>query len=102
MVAQTVGPYTAEMAQTIGPHTSDTAQIAQTDGSNTSGGTDSWPTKTSTSVHTTTMSTLREPQFLWAVIDVFVAQQLGHKNINNGPRNYHVNIGWAAVFVVRC
>ena len=38
------------------------------------GGTDSWPTKTSTTAHTTTMSTLSEPQFVWAVVDVFVDQ----------------------------
>ena len=30
--------------------------------------------KTSTTAHTTTMSTLIEPQFLWAVVDVFVDQ----------------------------
>ena len=32
------------------------------------------PQKTSTTAHTTTMSTLSEPQFLWAVVDVFVEQ----------------------------
>ena len=30
--------------------------------------------QTSTTTHTTTMSTLSEPQFLWAVFDVFVDQ----------------------------
>ena len=30
--------------------------------------------QTSTTTHTTTMTTLSEPQFLWAVVDVFVNQ----------------------------
>ena len=32
------------------------------------------PQRTSTTAHTTTMSTLGEPQFFWAVVDVFVDQ----------------------------